>query len=237
MKNDEPMTAQKLMGAYKALYRELYAVCYAILGSELSAGRALMDVMITVGERVNRKRAFDEAVRCALRYESAHETNYNYLEDVGAAPELANETAEARRCVMLVCGCHLSHRQAGALVGLKTGEVKSALSRAGACTGVQSEAKQKKELEKICAVELRRFPYVPDTGAFRRALENRLQREEGRNEIASGGRRFMTNVVALIMLLLIGFLIWSSTVLLNYFRDTAQNAIVEESDVAIPGTD
>lgn len=144
---------------------------------------------------------------------------------------------------MLVYACDLSQSQAAKCVGKKTADVKAAIARALACMPGKKNNSERKELIHICRSELKCFAYVPDITAVRRALENRMTREAESSEMASDGRLLLSNFMAILMLLLIGFVIWAGMVMLNYFRDTAQNSAekqaitLEEKDASLYGTD
>ncbi len=239
MKKNETSASAALLNAYKGLYRELYAICFTVTGSERNSVQALLDVMLTLQTHAKRERVRDQAVKSALQYESNTTCNYAFLDDVHGAPELANEDIQARRLAVMVYGCGVKTSVAAKLTGMKTAEAKNALNRLLRLVRGKSESAREKAMEDICKRELKQFPYAPDLAVFSRSLEYRLQNEDGNNEIASGGRRLVSNIMALIMLLLIGFMLWTGVVLLNYFRDTAQNAAqtqVEEHDASIQGT-
>ena len=241
MKNRQTLNAKALMSAYKNLYRELYALCFAITGSEISAREALMDTMIETGARFNRAKAVSCARGRALKYEPVENMRNSFLED--DADIFLQETAAARRAVVLVRGCGLTATQAAGRTGMKSGQVAQALERARAAMPGRSAEEKGRQLDRRCARELKEFDGAPDPTVFARALENRLAVQEEKSGILSGGRKLISNATAILMLLLIGFMIWVGAILMNYFRETAQTSaqnqttISEESDAAVQGSD
>ncbi|MBQ3667620.1 MAG: hypothetical protein II920_00160 [Clostridia bacterium] len=236
MKTDEQLTAGKLLQSYKTLFTETYALCFAITGDETSAQYALMDAMVASGAGASKQRLREQAIKASLSRECEADSGYVWLDDVPQAPTLSGEDAGARRAAVLIYGCKVSLADASKVLGTRQANLKAALAETLAAVPGASEAKRKKNLQRICINELRLFPYSPDTSAFRRALENRLSREREKTEIAAGGHRLLSGIAALVMLLLIGFMLWTGAVLLNYFRDSAQNN-AEEVNVSVQGID
>ncbi len=241
MKNKNSRLSSSLMNAYRGIFRELYAFCFAITGSEQNAADALTDIMLQIGEPPLRKKLFARAKALCLKYEPNTESRYSFLEDVPDTGDLSSESDETRRALLLVCGCGLSLKKAARATGLKPARIEEAQRRALACMPGKGQ-KAEKSLEKLCISELRSFTYLPDMTSFGHALEKRLENEAEKSGIASGGKRLLSSLMALMMLLLIGFMLWVAAILLNYFRDTTQNthqnptAISEETNASIQGT-
>ncbi len=243
MKKEETSQAVRLLNSYRVVYRELYGLCCAITGREGAAQNALLDAMLASGPFRGRRSAFAAARRAALASDCTGESDLSYFEEMPGAEGLLNESNETRRIVMLVCAAGLTKRQAASVMDVKTGKVGEALLRAASYMPGETYAQRLKNLEKLSLKELKNAPYAPDAAAFERALENRMQKEADKNVGSVARKRLFSRVVSVAMLLLIGFLLWVGSIMLNYFRESAMErenepqAALTETDGSDAGTD
>ena len=234
MNTQKQPDAQALAASYKGIYREMHTLAAAVTGSERAAEETLMHVILTTGKNPGRRRALEKTKLAALDYAHAGDAGmYECFEDDAY---LSEEDEEVRR-VAFLHGCGLSAGETARALHLKPGRVRMQLKRAFA--RIKSGDKRR-TLAAMAAREMKESAGAPDYDTFTRALENRLalsESEEGGNEAASHA---VSGIISIIMLLIIGFLIWVSVILLDYYRQSnaqkqPQAAVTEGLDAGIQG--
>lgn len=240
MKTNNTVNAEQIMKGYRQVYRELYTLAFCITGSERGASGTLMNVMIANPAYPGKKTAFSLVKQEALQVGSDAECRAcDCFEEEGP---LCNETDEVRAAAFLVCGLGLSPSKAARILHEKTSAVKKyaarAMEKAGGPEG-------RKAIRQMTAAYLKQGDAVPDEATFMRALENRIsERREAASAVPTGKKlTFMLIWVViqnLILLAILGGLIWTGTILLDYVRQMNRANVTEpaeETDAPIQWND
>ncbi len=220
----ESVSMKEIAQRYRDSYRGMYYAACAIMGSERAAERALVSAMID--DRGDDMEGLKRHALAELE-EARGESFFSCLSgDIDETDELYEwllmEADDTRRAVMLRYGLHMSVREIALAMDKSAAHVrrmletvrKAALRRAG------NEAEGR--IAGICRREIASSPIAPDYGTILRAVENRLKTDGRSLPARRRVRGVVSYLAALVLLLVLGGMLWTSAILLDYYRQTYQ---------------
>lgn len=224
MNEKETISMKEIAQRYRDSYRSMYYAAYAITGNERAAERALVSAMID-GRGDDRERVKRHAL--AELEEARSESFFSCLSgEIDETDELYDwlvlEADDTRRAVMLRYGLSMSGREIALVMNKGAAYVRRTLEATRKIALRRAGSEAEKRIAAICRREIASSPIAPDYGTILRAVENRLK-AGGRSAPAQHRvRGAVSNLVALVLLLVLGAMIWASTILLDYYRQTYQ---------------
>ncbi len=222
MKAQNGVSLRRMTEEYKEIYNELFYIAYAVTGNDRAAEEALIRVMLDPSA-VNDPRGRVTKTALSVRAASAAEQNfYCFLDSPTDAPNaladwLSGESDETRRCVMLKYGCFLSVSDIAVATDMPAALVRRALANARK-SAERFTRRPEKALASLCAREISKNSSAPDFNSILRAAEahgEAFNKNEARKPVKSA----VSWVIAAVMLIALGVIIWLSAVMLDYYRD------------------
>ena len=247
MKKSEPITVKRLSEIYRASYRRLYFMAYAVAGNERAAERALIQTMLSAAPGDAER----EIVRRAMEARGEGEESVDFDCLIGGEDEndpisdaLCLMSEEDRRLVMLKCGLKLTAREMAEVLGISPGRVKKRLERVFSEIRASARcADTERALIRLCAKEMQASELAPDFGTVLRAAENQLSASAEPVKRVRRIRGTVSWFSAIAALIVLGIMLWVCAILLDYFRQTYQETrsvqvgiittITEDSDARV----
>ncbi len=215
-------TLKRMTEEYREIYNELFYIAYAVTGNDRAAEEALISVMLDPSSVSDpRGRVTERAL--SIRSSAAAEQNFLcFLDSPTDTPNaladwLSGESDETRRCVMLKYGCSLSVSDIATATDMPSALVRRALLNARKSAERFSRGAEK-ALIALCAREISKNSFAPDFNSLLRAAEAHGE-AFGKNAARKPVKSAASWILAAVMLIALGIVIWMSAVMLDYYRE------------------
>ncbi len=240
MSAKQAISMKEIAQRYRDSYRGMYYAACAITGSERTAERALVSAMLD-GRGDDLERVKRHAL--AELEEGRGESFFSCLSgEIDETDELYDwlvlQADDTRRAVMLRYGLGMNGREIALVMDKSAAYVRRTLEAARKTALRRAGSEAEGRIAAICRREIASSPIAPDYGTVLRAVENRLKTNGHALPARHRVRGAVSYLVALALLLVLGTMIWASTILLDYYRQTyQQEQKAETTQTAEPMTE
>lgn len=240
MSAKETIPMKEIAQRYRDSYRGMYYAACAITGSERAAERALVSAMIDGrGDDLERVKRHALAELEEGRGESFFACLSGEIDETDELHDwLVLEADDTRRAVMLRYGLGMNGREIALVMDKSAAYVRRTLEAARKTALRRAGSGAEGRIAAICRREIASSPIAPDYSTILRAVENRLKTDGHALPARHRVRGAVSYLVALALLLVLGAMIWASTILLDYYRQTyRQEAETIHTQTAEPMTE